>query len=240
LITSTPPAILAPMSKTIVICGHGPGISDAVARRFGKEGFAVALAARNGERLAQATAELEKAGIRAKGFATDLGDLAAVKRLVADARAALGPIGVLHYNAYAGGAGDLLTADPTELNTVVGVAVLGLVGAVQAAIGDLKEAKGSVLVTGGGLCNYVPQVDEMAVAWGAMGLAVGKAAQHKAVGLLRARLAKEGVYVGEVVVNGMVKGTAFDQGNATLEPSEIADRFWSLHTQRDVSSVPFG
>jgi NAD(P)-dependent dehydrogenase (short-subunit alcohol dehydrogenase family) len=35
------------MSKTILIAGYGPGISDAVARKFGAEGFAVALAARN-------------------------------------------------------------------------------------------------------------------------------------------------------------------------------------------------
>ena len=135
---------------------------------------------------------------------------------------------------------DLLTASPDELKAVFDVSVQGLVASVQEALADLKAAKGSVLVTGGGLCNYVDAVDAMAVSWGAMGLAIGKASQHKTVGLLRARLDKEGVYVGEVVVNGMVKGTAFDQGNATLEPSEIAERFWTLHDKRDAYSVPFG
>ncbi len=46
------------MTRTILVCGHGPGISDAVARRFGREGFAVALVARNAERLAAAVASL--------------------------------------------------------------------------------------------------------------------------------------------------------------------------------------
>jgi hypothetical protein len=45
--------------------------------------------------------------------------------------------------------------------------------------------------------------------------------------------------VGEVVVLGMVKGTAFDQGNATLEPSAIADKFWELHQKRAPTSVNF-
>ncbi len=31
------------MTKTILVCGHGPGISDAVARKFGAEGFSVAF-----------------------------------------------------------------------------------------------------------------------------------------------------------------------------------------------------
>ena len=31
------------MSKTIVIVGYGPGVSSAVARKFGAAGFSVAL-----------------------------------------------------------------------------------------------------------------------------------------------------------------------------------------------------
>ncbi len=80
----------------------------------------------------------------------------------------------------------------------------------------------------------------MAVTWGAMGLALGKAAQRKAVALLHQRLAAEGVYVGEVVVIALVKGTAFDRGNATLEPSVVADRFWELAERRDQISVTQG
>ena len=39
------------MAKTIFVGGFGPGISTAVAERFGREGFSVALVARNQERL---------------------------------------------------------------------------------------------------------------------------------------------------------------------------------------------
>jgi NAD(P)-dependent dehydrogenase (short-subunit alcohol dehydrogenase family) len=227
------------MTKTIVVCGHGPGISEAVARRFGAEGFGVALIARNRERVEEAAAALAEAKIPARGFAADLRDPSATKAAIEAARAALGPIGVVHYNAYGGGAGDLLSAPPEELRTPYEVAVVGLVAAVQAALPDLEAAKGSLLVTGGGLSAYDAQVDAMAVDWRAMGLAVGKAAQHKTVGLLSAALKKRGVYVGEVVVMGAVKGTAFDRGRATLDAGDIAARFFSLHEKRDATSVRF-
>ncbi|HTJ85150.1 MAG TPA: SDR family NAD(P)-dependent oxidoreductase [Polyangiaceae bacterium] len=226
--------------KTILVCGHGPGISQAVARKFGKEGYAVALAARSADKLAAAAEELGKAGIQAKAFPTDLADLDACRKLVRDARAALGPIHVVHYNAYGGGAGDLTASPAEQLRTALDIAVVGLVAVTQEALPDLKANKGAILVTGGGFAFYDPQVDAMATQWGAMGVAVGKAAQHKTVGLLHAKLSGEGVYVGEVVVLGMVKGTAFDSGNATLEPSTIADKFFELEQKRAETSVHVG
>lgn len=119
---------------------------------------------------------------------------------MSDVRAALGPISILHWNAYAGGAGDLTTAPVEELRAPLDVSVFGLLAAVQAALPDLKSAKGAVLVTGGGLGFYDPKVDAMAVQWGAMGLAVAKGAQHKTVGLLHQKLAADGVYAADVVV----------------------------------------
>ena len=225
------------MKHTIIVCGHGPGISDAVARRFGREGYSVALVARNAERLAGAAAALEGAGIRARAFPCDLADAAAVRAMVRDVRAALGPIAVLHWNAYAFGGGDLTTAPVEELNQPINVSVHGLIAAVQESLADLKSEKGAVLVTGGGLAFYDPKVDAMAAQWGVMGLAIAKAAQHKTVGLLHQKLAGDGVFVGEVVVLGTVKGTAFDRGQGGIEGAVIAERFWELHQRRDAASV---
>ncbi|MDB4928726.1 MAG: Short-chain dehydrogenase/reductase, partial [Myxococcaceae bacterium] len=184
-----------------------------------------------------AAAALAADGVDARAFPCDLADPAAVAALVREVRAALGPIAVVHWNAYGGGAGDLTTSRPEELRAALDVSVHGLLAAVQESLADLKAGRGAVLVTGGGLAFYDPKVDAMAVQWGAMGLAVAKAAQHKAVGLLHEKLKGDGVYVGEVVVLGAVKGTAFDGGHATLEASTVADRFWDLHQRRAEASV---
>jgi NADP-dependent 3-hydroxy acid dehydrogenase YdfG len=225
------------MAETIVICGYGVGISDAVARRFAKEGYKVAIVARNAERLHSAAQKLIADKIEAKAFACDVGDVQAVQKLMADVSASLGPIKVLHWNAYTGGAGDLKTASAEDLRGVLNVTVHGLLAAVQAVLPDLKAQSGALLVTGGGFAFYDPAVDAAATQWGAQGLAIGKAAQHKAVGLLSKSLQNEGVYVGEVVVTGLVKGTAFDSGNATLEASTIAEKFWQLYRERSAVSV---
>jgi len=225
------------MTETILICGYGVGISDAVARRFAKEGYRVAIVARNAERLNAAVQKFAAEKIEVRAFACDLGDVEVVKKLIADVRSSLGAIKVLHWNAYSGGAGDLKTATANDLRAVLNVTVHGLVAAVQAALPDLKAQHGALLVTGGGFAFYDPAVDAAATQWGAQGLAIGKAAQHKTVGLLSKSLHADGVYVGEVVVTGLVKGTAFDSGNATLEASTIAEKFWQLYRARDVGSV---
>lgn len=90
------------MSKTIVIVGFGPGISTAVARKFGAEGFSVALVSRNEERLAAGVAMLEAEGIAAAAFSADAGDPEATRAAIGEARAQLGPISVLHWNAFGG------------------------------------------------------------------------------------------------------------------------------------------
>jgi hypothetical protein len=75
-------------------------------------------------------------------------------------------------------------------------------------------------------------VDERAVAFGAMGLALANAAKRKLVGLLARKLEPQGVFVGEVMVLGSVKGSAWDNGTATLEAATVADAFYDLYTAR--------
>ena len=220
------------MAKTIIVGGYGVGISAAVAEKFGAEGFAVALVARSAERLAEGVKALEAKGIKAAAFPADLAAPAAVKTLVGKVREKLGPISALLWNAYSGAAGDLLTADAAAVHAAFDVAVTGLLTAVQEALPDLKAEKGAVLVTNGGLLVNDPTVDEMAVKWNAMGLAMVNAAKHKLVGLLSAKLKPDGVYVGEVIVKGTVKGTAWDTGNANIEGSTVAQKFWDLYSTR--------
>jgi NAD(P)-dependent dehydrogenase (short-subunit alcohol dehydrogenase family) len=226
-------------TKTIIVAGYGSGISNAVAEKFGKEGFAVALVSRSADKLAAGVKALEAQGIKAAAFPADLGDPTAVRTLVGAVRAKLGPINVLHWNAYTGGAGDLLSADAAAVRAVLDVPVVGLLTAIQESLGDMREDKeaAAILVTNGGLGYFDPKVDAVAVQWNAMGLAIGNAAKHKMVGLLSAKLKPEGIYVGEVVVLASVKGTPFDSGNATLEASTVAGKFWDLYKTRTEVSI---
>jgi NAD(P)-dependent dehydrogenase (short-subunit alcohol dehydrogenase family) len=222
------------MSKTIVVVGYGPGISTAVAEKFGAEGFSVALVARNEQRLVAGVAALKARGVPAVAIPTDASDAASVRAAIGKARAALGPIGVLHWNAYGGTeAGDLLTIDPAAVRGVFDVAVVGLLAAVQEALPDLKSAEdGAVLVTNGAFGELGPMFDAFAISLNAMGVALANAAKHKLVGLLAERLKKDGVYFGEVMVAGAVKGTAWANDGGSIEPATVAGRFWNLYQAR--------
>jgi NAD(P)-dependent dehydrogenase (short-subunit alcohol dehydrogenase family) len=134
-----------------------------------------------------------------------------------------------------------VTAAPDEeIRAIFDVSVVGLTAAVQAALPDLRESDGAaILVTNGGLGLFDPAVDQVGVQWNAMGLSIANSAKHKLVRLLAHKLRPDGIHVGEVVVNGTVKGSATDTGQANLDPAEIAETFWKLYSERDTTSIVF-
>lgn len=235
-----PPRYRCGMTKTILVAGYGPGISNAVAERFGQAGFQVALVARNAERLAEGVKSLEGKGVRAAAFPADLGDPAQAGAVVGQVRKALGPIDAIAWVAYSGAGGDLLAADASEVRGALDLATTSLLAAVKAALPDLRERKGAVLVTNGGFGLFDEKVDAFCVQSNSMGLAMANSAKHKLVGMLAHKLRGDGIYLGEVMVLDLVKGTAFDRGGATLEPATIGARFWELYSGRTPTFTQVG
>ena len=84
--------------STIAIVGAGSGVGAAVARRFGREGFRVALFSRNQAKLDGLAAELSEQDITARGFAVDVRDSIALTVALEAASSELGPIEVLQYS----------------------------------------------------------------------------------------------------------------------------------------------
>jgi NAD(P)-dependent dehydrogenase (short-subunit alcohol dehydrogenase family) len=82
--------------KTAVITGGSKGIGKAVAHALAAEGCDAALVARDGPTLRAAADEIAKAsGRRIVPLSADTGDDAAVRRMAADAKSALGRIDIL-------------------------------------------------------------------------------------------------------------------------------------------------
>lgn len=221
------------MSKTIMIVGFGPGTATAVAEKFGSEGFSVALIGRSEDRLDAGVAALKAKGIVAHGFPADAADPASIRAAVRSVRSQIGPITVLHWNAYGGmEAGDLLAADQASLQKMFDVAVFGLIAATSEALPDLKQSGGgAVLISNGAFGIVSPEIDETVVKLHLMGLALSNAAKNKLVGLLAQQLKGEGVYVGEVMVYGTIKGSQSND-SGSIDPSVIANKHWELYESR--------
>ena len=81
------------MATTALIVGAGSGLSASLARLFAKEGFTVALAARQIEKLTQLTSEID-----AVSFAADVSKPNEVEQLFIDIDNKIGSPNVVVYN----------------------------------------------------------------------------------------------------------------------------------------------
>jgi NAD(P)-dependent dehydrogenase (short-subunit alcohol dehydrogenase family) len=222
----------------LLIVGYGPGISQAVAARFAREGYSLALVARNSSRLHEAVASWAEQGVTAAAYQADASDVDAIRRAVAGARADLGPISTVLWTAFrSGDVKNVLATRPEDIERVFDVGVAGFLACVQAAVEDLKSTPGaSVLVSNGALGENTTEADVHSKYLDNDGVALENSAKSKLVGILAERLREFDVYVGEVTVAGSVAGTATARPGA-IGPERIADRFWALSQSRDETRV---
>lgn len=203
----------------LFLVGMGPGVSAAVARRFGREGFRVVAVARRADALAAQVQALRAGGVDAHAQVGDASDAAALAAALGQAEAIHGAADVLVYNAAGVRFKPLAELTAAELMADLQVSVGSALAAAQAVLPAMRARRaGTLLFTGGGFAfEPMPAMTS---------LGAGKAALRNLVFSLHAELAPAGIHAGTVTICGMVKpGTAFD-------PDRIAESFWSLHAQR--------
>lgn len=206
------------MNKLLTLVGMGPGVSAAIARRFGREGFKVAAIARRADALKEQTDALAAAGVVAQGYTADAADPASLAAAFVRVAADHGPSGVLVYNAAGVRYKPLAQLTTDELNADLRISIGGAMAAAQAVLPAMREqGAGTLLFTGGGFAF------EPMAAMASLG--VGKAGIRNLAFSLYADLKDSGVHAATVTICGMVKpGTPFD-------PDKIAEAYWALHTQ---------
>lgn len=228
------------MPKTIAVFGAGPGLGRSVARRFGREGFRVALVARTPERLDALTAELAADGIEAAGFAADLADRAALPGLTETITARFGQIDVLEYAPAGPGwlsrQVHVLDTDDEALQFPLDLLLRTPVTLVRQVLpGMIQRGEGAVLL-GIAACASVayPQLGNVAAAAAAV-----RAYLHN----LNAALTGAGVYAGLLQVAGMIAGSdsaryfaeKYDPAQLPepIDPADLAGAYWELYVKRD-------
>lgn len=192
----------------VVVVGAGPGLGAAIARRYGAEGYDVALVARDEPGLVAIGESLQASGITTGWSALDIRDDAALTAAIGRFGERSGRIDSVHVNPSAFRQADALTLTPDELLADLRVGVAPLLTAVQAARPYLT-AGGRVTATGGGTADR-PWAE-------AASLGVQKAALRNLVQALDQTLAPSGVRAMSLTVNGtLAADTAFS-------PDRVAD-----------------
>jgi len=207
--------------KILLIVGAGPGISLNTARKFGKEGFNVALISRSMESLQKYENELKDDGIVAKGFPGDVSSVESIKTAIDAVIKTYGKIDVLIYNAAAGRPGKPTTLSVDQLVEDFKISVAGALTSVQEVIPHMKN--GTILLTGGGLALH-PYADYAS-------LAIGKAGIRNLAYSLHQELSPKGMYVGTLTIKGFVQeGTYFS-------PENIANTFYSMYENQTETEI---
>lgn len=228
------------MAKTIAVFGAGPGMGRSVARRFGREGFKVALVSRNRARLEAFAEDLASDGIESDGFGADFADRDALPDLVAAITTRLGPIEVLEY---APSGLDWLTrqvpvrdADAGSFEFPLDLLLRTPVTLVRQLLPDMIERGSGAILFGLPVSASIP-VPQM----GNVGTAAAAARSY--LHSLHSDLTGTGVYAGLVQVAGLVGGSDAAEFVAEnwdpvalpepLAPDGLADTLWGLYRKRD-------
>lgn len=208
------------MSKKILtIVGMGPGISNAVAEKFAKEGFAIAMIARNEKRLADYKSKFEKSGTESFYSAADAGEESSLKKAFENIHNNFGKTDVLLYNVSSFREGKSMDLKYEDVIYDFKVNVAGALVAAQLVLPSMIEKKeGTILFTGGGFAiEPIPLYTS---------LAIGEAGIRNLSHSLYADLKPKNIHAATVIVTGFVKP------DTKYAPGLIAEEFWKLYLQK--------
>ena len=206
------------MSRALLIVGAGPGIGEATAERFGREGWTIVLAARSPRTLDPMVSRLIGQGVDAHSLVIDATDSEAVRAGLRTADRLSDGLSAVLYNAAKVRQQDLFSMTDAEVDSDLAVNVTGGLHVIRAAARLFEGRAGAILVTGGGLA-LAPHAD-----WASLGL--GKAALRNVVQGLVPALAERNIRIAMATVAALV-------APASAEAAGVADTLWTLATDPD-------
>lgn len=215
-------------TETAVVVGTGPGLGWHLAKRFARAGMAVAVAARDRDKLEGLLSQEPEVTIRA--YQCDAASAEEVHSLFQSIDRDLGEPDLVVSNAGAFEPARVLEATPEQFEQCWRVGCLSgfLVG--QAAASRMVErGQGTLLFTGA--------TASLRGGAGFANLAVPKFGLRALAQSLARELGPRGIHVGHVVIDGQIRSERYrhlaEEGgpDALLDPEAIAETFYRLHRQ---------
>ena len=232
------------MSNTkpvVIVTGVGPGTGAAIARRFAQGGYAVAMLARNRERLTL----LEREIPNARAYRCDVTDETQLDATIGAVRAGLGVPKVLIHNAVGGAFGNFMQIDPEVLNRNFQVNTMALLHlARRLAPAMVAAGEGAIIASG--------NTSALRGKAGFAGFAPTKAAQRILAESIAREVGPKGVHVAYVLIDAVIdlewtRKRWPDAPDAFfIKPAAIAEEIWHVaHQDRSAWSFnvelrPFG
>ena len=201
--------------------GIGPRNGASFARRFGREGYAVALLSRKTELSSAIAAELESA----KAYACDVTDPAAVESAFAAVREDLGEIDVLVYNAGSGVWGNIDDLSADDFERAWRINTMGAFLVSKQVIPSMKQRGAGSIIMVGATASLRGKPFTTA-------FAPAKAAQRSLAQAMARHLWPSGVHVSLIIIDGGIQLGASEVDTPTnLDPDDIAETAYFLSQQ---------
>jgi NAD(P)-dependent dehydrogenase (short-subunit alcohol dehydrogenase family) len=181
------------MSRVCLVTGVGPGTGRAIAERYAREGFEVAMLARNAQRLA----EIAAAQANTHAYPCDVTDFERLRALVADIERELGVPEVVVHNAVGGAFGDVLSVDPAVLERNFQINTMALLHLTQAAAPKMIERGSGAIMGTGNTSAYRGKA-------GFAAFAPTKAAQRILLESMARHLGPQGIHVAYVAIDAVI------------------------------------
>lgn len=218
--------------QTLVVVGAGPLLGLSVAKKFGQNGFRVALIARRQHVLDEHVNALGRMNIEAAGFAADITRPEEIEAAFRGIEKRFGAVDVLEFSPTDWGKGQdkLTSAKALDTDAVLNdlrLLPLGAITCVRQVLPSMLERKRGTLLFATGYSAIQP-LSFIA------SLGIANSGLRNYVYCLHEDLSPEGIFVGTVSINAhIVPGTDGD-------PDRIAEVFYRMHVERDPVEKVFG
>jgi short-subunit dehydrogenase len=220
------------------VFGAGPGLGQAVARRYAQEGYEIVLVGRRRQPLDALARALIAEGANAYAISGELSDTGAVPALAERIRAAVGGLDAIYYaptpeDGFVSAEG--LT--PQRAQSFMPLVFYSLIALVQQFLPHMVEQGDGAILTAQG-ASTVCGLPNMS------GPGPAQAAQRNYLQSLHAEVAGKGVYVGMLYIGAIIENSAFhtyieqsktanpvtgrDWGPA-VNPAHLAQMLWNMH-----------
>ena len=217
-----------------LVTGVGPGTGAAIARRFARGGYSVAMLARSRDRLDALEREVD----HSRAYVCDVTDEAQLDTTIERVRTDLGAPKILVHNAVGGAFATFLEVDPAVLNQNFQVNTMALLYLARRLAPAMTEAgEGAIIVTGNtSALRGKPRF---------AGFAPTKAAQRILAEAIAREVGPKGVHVAYLVIDAVIDlewtramfskpaGDSF-----FIQPAAIAEEVWHV-AQQDRSAWSF-
>jgi NAD(P)-dependent dehydrogenase (short-subunit alcohol dehydrogenase family) len=196
--------------STLLIVGAGPRLGGAIARRFGRDGYDIALLSDTEESVEKLGRALQDEGITAGWAVADVADAAATHAAITRFAEHTGGIDVALHNISVWRDASVLDLRPEQLLADVAAGAAALLTIAQAVVPGMIAAGGGTILATGSAAADSPSP-------GAPTLGVQKASLRSLIQAMALELEPQGVHCATVTIYGVLaEGTAFD-------PARIAD-----------------